>query len=144
MASGSFHEDFSAHSEVRSSSNRSFGFVVAGALTLIGVAPLLRGGRIRVWSLAAAIAFASIATVAPGALSRLNRWWTALGLLLGKIVNPLVLSLLYYTVFTPIALLMKAFGKDPLNLKAVASATSYWIERQAAANMDSATMRQQF
>ncbi|MEX0693934.1 MAG: hypothetical protein WD075_05790, partial [Rhodospirillales bacterium] len=62
-------------------------------------------------------------------LRPLNLLWFKFGLLLYKIVNPVVMALLYYTTMVPTGLLMKLFGKDPLNRTFDAEAKSYWIER---------------
>ena len=97
----------------------------------------------RLWAFAVALILACLALIAPGSLSLPNRYWTALGLLLGKIVNPVVLTLLYFVVFTPIALIMRARGKDSLRLNPQPSATSYWID-QSKELFEPASMRQQY
>jgi hypothetical protein len=143
MRGGRFHEDFSGHAEIRGSSNRNFGLIVGGALLVIGLLPLIRGGRIRIWAIALGAVLALLAVAAPRSLAPLNRAWTKLGLLLGKVVNPVVLSLLYLIGFTPMAVLMRAFGKDPLRLKLAPSATTYWISRSEA-DIGPESMRRQF
>ena len=65
-----------------------------------------------------AAAFAVLALLWTGAARPLNRWWLKLGLLLSKVVSPIVLMLLFYVTVTPIGLLMRAIGKDPLRLRA--------------------------
>ncbi|MBT3401824.1 MAG: hypothetical protein HN420_17765, partial [Rhodospirillaceae bacterium] len=76
-----------------------------------------------------AIAFLAIAFLRPGLLAPLNRLWTRFGLLLHRIVNPIVMGFLFYLTVTPMALIMRALGKDLLRLKRDPEAKSYWIER---------------
>ena len=78
---------------------------------------------------AIAVALLVLGLVAPGSLRGLNRAWIRLGLILSKVVNPLVLALIYITTVVPIGLLMRATGHDPLRLKLDPNAASYWILR---------------
>ena len=123
------HEVFNKPEEIQGS-DRSFGFVFAAAGAVIGLLPLRRGGSVRWWALAAGGVFLLLAIAMPGVLQPLNRAWFQFGLLLGKIVNPIVLSLLFFFLFTPAAVLFRLFGKDLLRLKPVPGAKSYWIQRQ--------------
>jgi len=123
------HENYEHRDEVRGSSDRSFGFVFAAVFAAIGILPLLFGGQVRVWSLAVGATFLLIALAYPSVLAPLNRLWLRFGLLLHKIVSPIVLGIMFYLVITPIGLLMRAFGKDPLRLAFDKQSSSYWIER---------------
>lgn len=123
------HESFDRDTTVQGSSNRTLGVVFAAVFLIIGAFPVLFGGAPRWWSLAVAAVFALIAFLAPALLGPLNRLWTRFGLLLHRIVSPLVLGIMFFLVVTPIALLMRALGKDPLRLRFEAGARSYWIER---------------
>ncbi len=123
------HEDFAREAKVEGSSDRSFGFVFAAVFTLIGLWPLMGGGQVRIWALGIAAAFAVVVLARPGLLAPLNRLWTRFGLLLHKVVSPLIMGMLFYLTVTPIGLLMRAFGKDPLRLRPDPDAASYWIER---------------
>ena len=73
----------------------------------------------------------------------MNRFWFNLGMVLHNIVNPLVMGFLFYLTVTPIALIMRAVGKDPLHRKFDGQAKSYWIERDPTGPAPE-TMRQQF
>ena len=73
----------------------------------------------------------------------LNKAWTKLGLVLFKVVNPVVLGMIFVVTIVPIGLIMRALGKDPLRLKFDPSATSYWIERDPPGPAPE-TMGQQF
>lgn len=137
------HEEFNRLDEAVPGSNRSFGFVFAIAFVVIGVLPLRRGRPIRAWALALGALFLLTALLKPGILQPLNRAWFQLGLLLGKIVNPIVLSLVFFLVFTPAALLLRLFGKDLLRLRPVPGSRSYWILRQPP-GPDAASMSAQF
>jgi hypothetical protein len=76
-----------------------------------------------------ALAFAAVAIWKPVLLAGLNRLWIKLGVLLGKIVSPIALGILFYGVLTPIGALVRLSGKDPLRLKLDPGAVSYWISR---------------
>ena len=124
------HEDFHRDEKVIPSSNRSFGMVLAAFFALIGLLPLLRGHPARLWALPLSGIFLLAALVAPAALAPLNRIWTAVGALLHKITNPIILGAFFYLVFTPFGALLRLFGKDFLRLKRVPGAQSYWILKQ--------------
>jgi len=97
---------------------------------LLALYPLLDGGTVRLWALGLAAAFLALALVRPALLAPLNALWTRLGLVLHKIVNPLVLGLMFYAVLTPTALLLRLFGKDLVGRDFDRQRTSYWVERQ--------------
>jgi hypothetical protein len=123
------HERLTAHEEVKTSSDRAFGIVFCVVFLLIGLWPLFSGGGVRWWSLGLAAGFLAVALARPALLAPLNRLWTRFGLLLHKIVNPLVMGLLFFFVVTPIGLLMGLLGKRPLDLQFEHERDSYWIAR---------------
>lgn len=137
------HEDLSRDRPAELGSDRTFGWVIAAALTIVGLWPLWRGGPPHLWPLAAALAFAAAALVAPNALRPLNRLWFALGLTLHKITNPIIMGILFFGVLLPIAIVFRLRGKDPLDLSFDKEANSYWIARSAPEG-GSADMRKQF
>ena len=114
---------------VKSASDRSFGFVFTAFFAIIGLLPLLHGHSLRIWALAVSAVFLLLALLLPACLTPLNRLWTKFGMLLHHIVSPLALGILFFLVVTPIGLVMRLFGKDPLRLRLDRSAGSYWIER---------------
>lgn len=124
------HEDISREQEIEGSSDRSFGVVFAVVFFLIGAWPLIGGGSPRWWAVGIGAVFLAVAFLKPGLLAVMNRWWMKLGLLLGKIVSPIALGILFYGVMMPIGTLMRLSGKDPLRLKRDPGAQSYWIERE--------------
>ena len=97
---------------------------------LIGGAPLAGGGEPRWWAVAAGAAVAVLTAVRSQALAPLNAAWHRFGLALAGIVNPVVMGVLFFVVLTPTALLMRAFGKDPLRLARDPAAPTYWIPRE--------------
>jgi hypothetical protein len=146
----SFHEDFSRKEKVQGSSDRSFGLTVGGILLAIAAvrsALHLWDGTAPGWvegGLAAIGLFLLVfGLVAPARLAPLNRAWTGLGLLLFKVVNPVVLGLIYLTTIVPIGLLLRLMGRDLLNLKFDDRAASYWVVREPPGPAPE-TMTQQF
>jgi len=126
----STHEDFTRREEITGPSERSFGLVSSAAFLLYGFWPLFSGKPPRIWALALSAAAAVMALAVPGALGPANRLWMKLGLLLSRIANPIITALLFYLVFTPVAVLMRLFKRDPLRLGREPGAASYWIERR--------------
>jgi hypothetical protein len=124
------HEDLSRDHQIEGSSDRSFGLVFAAVFLLIACWPLLYRERPRWWSLGVAGVFALVAILRPTLLRHPNRLWTKLGLLLGKIVSPVALAILFYGVVAPIGMLVRLTGKDPLRLRLDSGAESYWIPRK--------------
>jgi len=124
------HEDLTRHEEITGSSDRSFGIVFAAFFALVGVAPVVRGHSARVWALGLCAVFLSVALVRPRVLHPLNRLWTALGLILHAVVNPIVLGLLFFATITPMGIVTRWLGKDSLRLRRDPEDLTYWIERR--------------
>lgn len=133
----SFHEDFGRKDEVKSSSDRGFGLTVGGILLAIAA---VRAG-LQLWSgadpgrvegvLAGVGALLLVfGLAAPARLAPLNRAWTRFGLVLFKVVNPVVLGLIYLATIVPIGLSMRLRGRDLLSLKFDRQAKSYWVVRE--------------
>ncbi len=117
--------------------------VFAIVFTIIGIAPLIRGGELRHWSLLAAAVFLGLGLLAPAILRPLNILWFKFGLLLGRIIAPIVISLLFFVAVTPTALIMRLLRKDVLSLKFDRNAKSYWISRSKTEN-PMGSMKNQF
>jgi hypothetical protein len=125
------HHEFGARTaSAEISSDRSFGLVFAGFFALVASYNWWHGGRAWPLYFVLGAAFLVVALVAPHSLAPLNRLWSKLGLLIGMIVSPVVLGLLFFLVVTPVGFLMRLTGKDPLRLRADSGADSYWIVRQ--------------
>ena len=127
----------------RQSSNRAFGLVFAMVFTIVACWPLLRGEAPRYWALVIGVAFLVCALVLPDSLAVLNRWWTRFGVVLGRVVSPLALGIVYYVAVVPVGIMMRLFGKDNLGLRFDRSAASYWVIRDPKAEPDD-SMKNQF
>ena len=142
----STHEDFRRSEQVKGSSDRGFGLTVGGILLLIAAVRvwLHEGyGAIELALGAVGLCLVVLALVRAQSLAGLNRGWTKLGLLLFKVVNPVVLGLIYLTTIVPIGLIMRACGHDPLRLKRDPLASTYWVRREPPGPAPE-TMKQQF
>jgi hypothetical protein len=123
------HENYSRQEDVKGSSDRSFGLIFAAAFAIIGTLPLLAGRSFRLWALIVTAAFVLTALAAPQLFAPFNRLWTLFGLMLHRAVSPIMLGIMFFLVVTPIGLLMRTLGKQPLRLNFDKSAASYWIDR---------------
>jgi len=124
-------------------SERSFGLVFAVFFAIVALWPLKSGGEVRLWAAGLAGVFLVIALIHPALLKPLNLVWFKFGLLLHKIMTPLIMGLLFFLTVTPIGLLMRATGKDPMRLKRHPATNSYWITRDPPGPAP-ASMKNQF
>jgi hypothetical protein len=138
----STHENFTREEAPLSGSDRTFGWMMAVALALVSLVNGWHLGRLWPWTLCAAALFLVAAWARPSSLHPLNRLWLKLGRLLHRIVNPIVMVLLFYGAILPTGLAMRLRGKDLLRLKREPSTESYWIAR--APGPPPETMREQF
>ena len=123
------HERLVRDDPIERSSNRAFGVVFTVLFVVIGLFPLLNGMSPRYWALGVAGAILIVALVKADWLAPFNKVWFKFGLLLHRIVSPIVLALLFYAVVVPTGLIMRALGKDLLCLQYDREAESYWIHR---------------
>jgi hypothetical protein len=140
--SQSTHENFNREEASAPGSDRTFGLVMAGALALLAVINYWHAGGAWPWELALAAVFLATALVKPSSLGFLNRLWMKLGLVLHRIVNPIVMGLLFYGTIWPTGLVMRLRGRDLLRLKREPGSDSYWITRAPGPAPE--TMRDQF
>ena len=110
-------------------SNRSFGIVFFIVFLVIFLWPMLSGNDLRFWALIVSFIFLILGLLNSKILSPLNRLWFKFGILLGNVISPLVMCIIYFTVVTPIALLLKVFNKDILSLKKNKN-VSYWKKKE--------------
>ena len=115
--------------EIKISSNRSFGFVFFAVFLLIALYPLINNGEIRLWSLITSIIFLILGLLNSKFLNPLNKIWFKFGIILGKIISPLIIGIIFFLVVTPTGLIMRLLRKDILSLKYNQN-KSYWIERK--------------
>ena len=114
--------------DVKISSNRSFGIVFFIVFLLIALYPLTYSQDLRIWSVIISIIFLVLGLFNSKILTPLNKLWFKFGILLGKIVSPLIMGIIFFLVVTPTGFIMRLLGKDLLNLK-YNKKKSYWIEK---------------
>jgi hypothetical protein len=136
------HEDFGRAHAVRAGSDRAFGLVFAAFFLILALAPLARGNPPHLWLVVPAAAAALVALLRPRVLAPLNRVWTRIGLLLGRVLNPIVLGVMFFGFVTPLGVLMRLTGKDLLRLRRDPNARSYWIPRTPAGPSPESLTRQ--
>jgi hypothetical protein len=125
--------------DVKIGSNRSFGIVFCIVFLIIALYPLINNEGIRIWSIIISLVFLILGLIDSKILSPLNKLWFKFGILLGKIISPLVMGIIFFLVVTPIGILMKILKKDLLNLNYNNNKT-YWIEK----NEPKSKMKNQF
>ena len=114
-------------SSIRMGSDRSFGVVFFGLFLLIALWPLTGDGQMRLWAMLIAVTILGIALIKPRVLKPLNMLWFKVGLILGRIVTPIVLGILFFGAVLPTGLALRLFGKDPRSRAIDQNARSYWI-----------------
>jgi hypothetical protein len=127
---GQTHEVLTREEVVKGSSDRSFGVTFAAVALILAGIWYWHGRSAWPYALGVSAVFAALAAIAPRLLAPLNRVWLKIGLLLHRVVNPLVMGLLFYGCITPMALVIRLMGKDMLRLKFDREAQSYWIRRE--------------
>jgi len=116
--------------KVKIGSNRSFGIVFFIFFLIIGTYPIFFQGELRIWSLIVSIIFLLLGIINSRFLTPLNLLWFKFGMLLGRIVSPIVMGLVFFLVVTPTGIIMRILNKDLLKLKKKNTKT-YWIERSS-------------
>jgi hypothetical protein len=110
-------------------SNRSFGWTFSGIFLIVGVYGLWRGGAALSWLLVLAVPTAVVTLTREAWLTPLNRAWMVLGELLGRVVSPLVLGLIFFGVFTPVGVVMRLCGRDAMARRFEPDLKTYWLKR---------------
>jgi hypothetical protein len=142
----SLHENYRDEEPTEASSDRAFGCTVGSILMAIGATKTFLAGAL---SPIACLIFVAgtvlllLGIVAPSLLSTLNKIWLKVGIAIAKVVNPIILALLFFLVVTPMAFVMRIFGKRPLRLAPDRAASSYWIDRESP-DGEASSMRRQF
>jgi len=124
------HERYWDHEIAHPSSERSFGFVMAAVFAVLTLANIWHDGRAWPWTSAIAAFFLICAWFRPAALRSLNLIWFKLGSLLHKVVNPVVMAIVFFGTVLPTGLIMRALGKNPLRLEWKPNTSTYWVDRQ--------------
>ena len=122
------------------SSNRSFGLVFFFVFLVIAFWPMLNSGAPNYYLILISLIFLFLGLINSKFLTPLNNLWIKFGELLGMIIAPVVMGLVYFIILTPISLLIRILGKDLLNLKYSNKNDTYWIKRKK----NTGTMDKQF
>jgi len=123
----------------KKSSNKSFGILFFIVFTVIGLWPIAGSMPMRTWSLVIGLIFLAIAFLKPILLKPLNNSWIKLGEVLGKLIAPIIMMVIFFFLITPLGLVLRLFGKDVLSIKFNKS-NSYWINRKKEVS----SMKKQF
>ena len=113
---------------IKRKDNITFGILFFFFFLIIGLYPLKSDGAIRIWSVLFSLVFLIITIIRPNLFTLLNKLWIKFGILLGRIISPIVMGLVFFFVVTPIGVLVRILKKDVMGLKRGAS--SYWINRE--------------
>ena len=122
--------EIASHVSTEQSSEKSFGVVFSIVFLIVSLYPLINSESLRIWALVVSIIFFLLAFLAPKILVLPNKLWFKFGLLVGSIVAPIVMTLIYFVTVLPTGLIMRLLGKDLLKQKLDKNAKSYWIERK--------------
>jgi hypothetical protein len=125
------------HHTGKTPSDRAFGLTIAGVLLAWAGYSYVHAGRMRIAVIALAVVVAIVAALRPRALHGANVGWHRLGKMLERIVNPIVLGVVFVVVITPIALVMRLVQRDPLRRRLERTAATYWIPREDPPDADS-------
>ena len=124
------HENYSRNETVIGGSERSFGIVMTAAFAVISLLNWWHEGHAWRWTIGIAAVLLAATLFHPAVLKPLNQLWFKFGMLLHKVVNPIVMALLFFGAALPTGLVMRTLGKDLLRLKRQPDVNSYWIERR--------------
>ena len=113
---------------INKKNNITFGILFFIFFLIIGLYPLISNEPIRIWSIILSSVFLIITTINPNLFTLLNKLWIKFGILLGKIISPIIMGLVFFFVVTPTGIFVKILKKDVMGLKREAS--SYWITRE--------------
>ena len=114
---------------MKNSSNKSFGILFFIVFLIIGLWPLYHSNPIRLWSVIVAVIFLILGLSNSRILSPFNKTWVKFGELLGKIIAPIVMFIVFFVILTPLSLIVRIFKKDLLKVK-YSKEKSYWIKRE--------------
>ena len=132
--------DSKLNKNTKISSNRSFGIVFFVVFLFIALYPITYSEDIRIWSLIISFILIILGLLNSKILTPLNKLWFKFGVILGKIISPIIMGIIFFLVVTPIGLIMKVLGKDLLRLKYNKKDNTYWIEK----NGPKSKMKNQF
>jgi hypothetical protein len=128
---------------VKALANRTFGLIFAGIFAIIALFPVIWGHETRQWAAIIGGVFLIVSLVYPKLLTPLNKLWAKFGQLMHKITNPLIMGIVFFLTVLPTGIILRLFGKDPMQRKFDAEAESYWIVREKS-KIDATSFDQQF
>ena len=114
----------------KKSSNKSFGILFFVVFLGVGLWPLTNDNNPNIYLIIISIIFLILGLLNSKLLSPLNSFWIKFGELLGKIIAPVVMAIIYFLILTPISLMVRLFGKDLLGLKFSKQLKTYWMKRK--------------
>ena len=126
--------------QIKISSNRSFGLLFFVVFLIVSLWPLINEDSIRIWSVIVSAVFLILGLVNSKLLTPLNLLWFKFGMILGAIISPIVMGIIFFLVVTPIGFILRILGKDLLNKKYDKEKETYWIKRDTPIG----TMKRQF
>jgi hypothetical protein len=133
--------EFTNHNKLKPGSEKSFGIVFSIVFLIISLYFFFQSGQYYVWTMLASILFVLLAFTAPKILTVPNRLWFNFGIIIGAVVAPIVMTLVYLISIFPIGIIMRLFGKDLLNQRLNRNSNSYWIHRNESS---SGSMKNQY
>ena len=139
---GNWHETLQDEDAAAGSSDRAFGLLFAAVAGVLAVLSAWQGRRGAIgWAIVAA-GFLAVTLFAPPLLGPLNRAWRRLALLLSKLTTPLIMGLLFFVIISPVGIIMRLAGKDPLRLRFERESSSYWLARSSQGDRQTSMTRQ--
>ena len=118
------------NNDIKIGSNKSFGIVFFIVFLIIALYPMLKEQDLRLWSLIISFIFLILGMINSSILTPLNKIWFKFGILLGNIISPIVMAIVFFVVVTPTGIIMKILRKDLIGLKKN-NKNTYWIEKKA-------------
>jgi hypothetical protein len=122
------------------SSNRSFGLLFFIVFIVVGLWPIIKGETANIYLILISLFFLIFGLINSKILSPFNKAWIKLGEILGLIIAPIIMALVYFIILTPISLIVRMLGKDLLGLKFLKKQDTYWTRRKKKLG----TMKKQF
>ena len=122
------------------SSNRSFGLLFFIVFIVVGLWPVIKGETANIYLILISLFFLIFGLINSKILSPFNKGWIKLGEILGLIIAPIIMALVYFIILTPISLIVRMLGKDLLGLKFLKKQDTYWMKRKKKLG----TMKKQF
>jgi len=110
--------------------NRSFGLLFFFVFFILALWPLTKKGELNLYLISIASIFLVLGLLNSKILSPLNNSWVKLGEILGRIIAPIVMAIVYFFILTPISLLVRLFGKDLIGIKFSNDLKSYWVKKK--------------